>query len=170
MSKPADPKTVDSDEQQGPVSQIVKLAAYPISVGLGLWAARVNISDACYNTIRDFDGFGDFLQQRRIGLGDKFRAARRNIEAGISNEGFPNIVRADRLDYFPIVEQRKLDLGIKNVFDEIKFIHRSHKQTAIINGLTIGAVSLGALLAVANSRAVNNLFAKSDKPPSEMSR
>lgn len=189
MTEKKQPKEEANDT--GLVSKMLKWAAYPVAVVAGLWTAKVNISDAAYERLKAKGGFDD-LYHGQNGNGttphhtstiaqqplhtnidsgvdalhkQEVKSAILNINAGNAhlNQDFPARISQQDGRYHPLVDQRMKDMGLGDIRNQIKYTHRSHHQTAFLNGMTVAAIAVGALLTMAESKAISHLLAKKDK-------
>lgn len=142
--------------------KFLKIAAYPVSFLTGFFVTKVNISDSAYNHFKHYDGIADIRKEGTGAIKKIFQEGIDNAKKGVGNEGFLKKVVEHRNEYFPKIEGRKKALGIHSFFDEWKVVHRSDKQNAVINGIMVTAVALGALLEVTNTKMFNNFFSRSD--------
>jgi hypothetical protein len=190
----------EKEQPDSLLSKTLRILAYPVGVGLGLWTARTNISDAAYDQMKKFGAFKDPLKLiedsgKKSGIDnshktdyDKIKAAKNagekfpshiQTESGQKlekvfldglvnndakkNEGLIDRVVEARKHSFEEIAARKKMLNLDTVGKEWKLMHRSQKQTAIINALTVGAVTLGAMLAAGNLKVFRNASFKKDE-------
>ena len=65
------------------------------------------------------------------------------------------------------VTERLNEMGLGSLTEQWRFIHKTQQQNALMTGFTAGAISLGALLTVANSKTFARALAKKDETAEE---
>ena len=157
-------------ESSSPFTKALKILAYPISLGAGLWTARINTSDATYQRMKIDGGIDDLrntLMAKRKEMTQKAVASLEHEGAETATREFIAASKVADKAYFKAIEDRYAKLGLSTFAEQWDFIHRSQRQDAIINGLTITGITIGALLTIANSKAVSNLFEPGEESPRE---
>lgn len=146
-------------------NKALKVLAFPISLATGFWTMKINTSDSVYSRLKIDGGLDDL----RDSLLKERRAMTQEAVSQIGTKGesaavqhFLQESKATDGAYFKKIEGRLEELGLHSFPAQWEFIHRSQKQSAIINGLTITGITLGALLSVANSKALARFFADDD--------
>jgi hypothetical protein len=154
-------KSSSVSEDPSLFSKGLSWAAYPISALAGLWTAKVNIGDAVYDRLKIDKALDDIrtpLTEQRAALSQE---ATSDILSGQITERASRYAEkcnaADKA-YFPKVEARIKALGLEAFADQWKFVHRSQKQSAIMNGVFMSSVTLGAILGIADSKVLAHLF------------
>lgn len=162
--------STNNGDKNSATNKVLKILAYPISFATGLFVTKTNLSDAAYNQFKHYGGIEQLRTQGAEGMRQILEEGAHNALLGISNSGLPDKVVEHRANYFPKFEARKKAFGINNIVDEWKIAHRSEKHNAVINGIMVTAVVLGALLEVTNSKMFNNFFSKKDSSPGSNER
>jgi hypothetical protein len=156
-----------STENPSRFSKLLSWMAYPASAIAGLWTAHVNIGDAVYDRLKTDHALDDLrsnLLQERRGLSE---AAAKECTTGKPGDHCRSYaercIETDRR-YFPKIEQRLRELELDTFGKQWKFVHRSHRQNAVMNGMFMSSVVLGAMLGIADSKTIAHLLGEKSAP------
>jgi len=171
----ADPtQSQDKAQKSGFFAKALNVAAYPISGLLGLWTTANDVHYAAYvklKTQKRADGksiaFGDLEEK----YGAQYAENGAKLVAGSIDAGeFLSKDLAIKELHSPQVGARMAAaglgnewLGLKKLPQKWQFIGRDGKQRAVISGLTIAGISIGALLTIANSKSLGSLLGGKEK-------
>lgn len=165
-----DEKTSFSPDNPSLFSKWLSWAAYPVSAVAGLWTAKVNIGDAVYDRLKRDKALDDIrnpLIEQRATLSQE--AASDIISSQITDRVSRYAEKCNVADkaYFHNVGARLKALGLDSFAEQWKFVHRSQKQSAVMNGVFMSSVTLGAILGIADSKVLAHLFSRRDEqiPP-----
>lgn len=154
-----------SDSSTSIFNRTLKILAIPVSLATGFWTMKTNTSDAVYQRLKIDGGIDDL----RNPLLEKRKDLTQTLVSQLSTHEDPSALaqfhkESKLIDaaYFKKIEGRLEELGMESFPAQWKFIHRSHRQSAIINGLTISGIAIGALLSIANSKALARAFSLGD--------
>lgn len=142
-------------------SKVLSWAAYPLSAVAGLWTARKNIGDGVYERLKIDGGLDDLRDPLLVERRTLTEGAAKNILAQqISQVRQSFLADSSSIDklYFQKVEQRIRDLGLEPIGKQWKYVHRSHRQNAVMNGIFMSSVTLGAMLGIADSKTLDHLL------------
>lgn len=142
-------------------SKLLSWAAYPASAVAGLWTAKKNVEDGVYERLKIDGGLDDIRAPLLAERKAMTEGAVKNILAEqisqVQQSFLPDSLSKDK-GYFQKVEQRIRDLGLEPIGKQWKFVHRSHRQNAVINGIFMSSVTLGAMLGIADSKTLEHLL------------
>lgn len=142
-------------------SKVLSWAAYPVSAVAGMWTARKNIGDGVYERLKRDGGLDDLRDPLLVERRTLTEGAAKSILAQqvdrVRQSFLPDSSSKDKA-YFEKVEQRIRDLGLEPIGKQWKYVHRSHRQNAIINGIFMSSVTLGAMLGIADSKTLEHLL------------
>jgi hypothetical protein len=165
-TKETTPEQFAKKEQELPLfNRILRVAAYPIALASGLWATHTDLRNTSYDSARRQGAFNDLLEKHRPiasqGVQDR-------IAGKISAEEFFQQAMKNKGEYSKAVDERMKTLGVKSMFDKWKYINRADKKHALVEGMKVVGISLGAMLTVANSKSLVDFFVGDKKHHPEM--
>lgn len=168
MEKSAEPIAAPEKRQkESPINRILRIAAYPIAGISGLFVMGNDLHRSAYEKSKGIPGNPHFkdIQSKFDG---QYAEIARDFEAGVLNT-------AQRLEkelvvkkqYSAAVGEKMEKLGfsdkwfrMKDITNKWETVNRGSKQQAVINGLTVAGIAVGALLATTNSQLLDDLGAK----------
>lgn len=143
------------------LSKAFEIVAYPFSAVVGLFVAQKNIRDYAYDNAKNMEAVHDITVPHRDRLRGIGRRANMEISAGREFD----LIAATREEFrhHPSNVQEGLKkLGIGTFPRQLTFTSSHQKQKAVLEGFGAAAISIGALLLVAESK----IFKDFCEPPS----
>ena len=158
MSKSVPPEAA-SPEQDNPLfaQRVIKFLAYPFSLAAGLLVTHTSVRDSAYQKAKKRGGFCDI--EETFGNEHSHDLALR-LNERISKEEFLERSISNKVRHSHAVQEQMEKLGIAGFTSKWNYINRGNKQKAIIEGLTVGGIAIGAILTIANSKSLTQLFSK----------
>ena len=147
----------ENQENPNAFSRALKVIAYPFALVAGFWATNVRVHNSAYNVARTLKGFEDILGQETP-KSEKEMAQR--IAGELEKDEFFSRAINNRLSYTKAATERMEHLGLDSFYKKWRYIAEESKQVAIIEGLTISGIAIGALLTMANSKRLTTLFSR----------
>lgn len=160
-------ETSENESGSGLLSKIVRVLAYPVSAGAGYWVARRRIYDSAYDNAKFHGVFGDEGKILRDGeMVDHYEALKQEgkkaCEALQRGEMYDIVAATKDLHagHAADVEKGLKSVGLGTLGKQWKFTNPHQKNMALLDGFAIAGISIGALLTMANSKTVSNLFSR----------
>ena len=66
----------------------------------------------------------------------------------------------NKLSYQKLADERMEKIGLDSFAKKWNYMAKANKQDAVLIGMTVFGVAIGALLTMSNSKTLNNLFSK----------
>jgi hypothetical protein len=143
--------------KHGPVAKALGILAYPISAFTGFWVTRQSARSSVYDNAM----FHDLTADLRNPLVEEAKAKGREAAATIKAGGkvdFYEMTKEMHQNFSKDIETRMEGATLGKLHKKWKFMMPHQKHKALIHGFTAAGISIGALLAMANSKTVSNLF------------
>lgn len=138
-------------------SDALTVVAYPISAAAGLYAAKQNIRDHSSKYHRKIGTFQ--------GIEDLERQTKEAVEKAEATGGNPRLEMAkgvERVEEFKATRFKQM--GYKSVLHNFRDLTENGRTEAVVVGLTVTGITLGALLMIANSKnTFDKIFGHADK-------
>lgn len=148
-----------STDEVGWGSKALKLLGFPIAAISGYWSGSVSIRNSAYDNAKEHGLFDDFHSSSHDSMKNIGAKARQAISEGkpfdILTESVPLHTMRDAQ-----IAERLEKVGLGNFEKQWKFTSRYQKQNALLNGLTVAGIAIGAIFSMAHSKAVQKLFTK----------
>jgi len=147
-----------TDSELGVLGNLIKAIAYPFSAIVAAWTTRNSIRDSVYDELKKHGAFKTLLDGHELKMGQLLQNPP-TVEKAIQT--IEDKIKLDKEFYnktTDLLKERKLD-GISRQW---KFINLSNKQNAVLRGMTVMGITLGALIAIANSKTFTDLFKKQE--------
>ncbi len=136
------------------VRKILRFAAFPIAAIAGFLVTHTEIRGAANKTALQDGTFKDIFEENDA-------ARRPNIMARIKNEitqeQFLERENTIRDRYRATADARMEHMGHGGFWEKFAYVSRSNAQKAVIDGLTVGGVTFGALLALSSNSIMDKL-------------
>ena len=136
-------------------NKVLKLIAWPVSVVTGFMVAHTEVRDKAYNMAKRQGVFDALLPTHNNE--NRANHAQRVADV-IDKEAFMAEHIHIKQSYSKQIQSQMEHMGIGSFTKKWNYIHRTDKQNAVISGVMIGAVALGALLTASASRNINELL------------
>jgi len=179
MEESAKPVPVlETEDNPHIFNKILKVVAYPVAAISGLWVAGREVHNGVYQKASSVEGnpiFGDIRSQFKP---QYTKNAEEAVSGAISKEVFLANEFAIKTEHSRAIGERlekigfsnrNQGFGFKNFAAKWKYVNNGTKQSAIIQGLTVSGIAIGAMLTIANSKSIIDYFAK-DKDKDEKTR
>lgn len=134
---------------------LVDAISYGVAGYSGWLATDLSIRTGMYKNLASQGVFDDIQKQRKSDYQNLLREAETGNQIIL-----PEKIRVLEETYRDSVRQRIEGLGIKGMEDWWKLLKRNQKMDAIVQGLTVSGIAIGALMLVTNSREFNALVAR----------
>ena len=146
-----------SQEQSSLVGKAVKILSYPLAALSGFWAAKVSVHNSAYNTAKSLGAFDDILESATP-------KSKMDIKEGVQGiidtaECYRRSI-VNKLSYQKLADERMEKIGLDSFAKKWNYMAKANKQDAVLIGMTVFGVAIGALLTMSNSKTLNNLFSK----------
>jgi hypothetical protein len=160
---------VPSEERSNLLHRFLKIFAFPIAAVSGFWATHTSVRSSAFKTAEDLKIFrkidGDYLRERKAHIDAHDRG---QISMAELHKRDTILKREHRGK----IRTRMGEIGRSNFVTQWDYISRSSRQRAIIDGMTVVGVSIGAMLTIGDSKwLTDQLFHRGDdKEKSEKGR
>ncbi len=150
------PKQPEKEDKLHWANRMLKVVAYPIAAISGLWVTYTSTHAKFNQDVRPLKEFQ--------AIEKKFTALRQDMvtrcDRGIIDT---STLRAEshklKLDNRVAISAQLEKLGLDGVVDKWCSLSRNKRQLTIVEGLTVSGIAIGAMLSIANSKALIELFA-----------
>lgn len=167
MDKSSEPAVAtEAKETPHPLNRMLAVAAFPISALTGYWTASVTAHHASYNKAK---GLGTFDDLSAIASSKGKADIQDALKGEITTEEFGQRVikntEAFRTPGFERMEKLGLQYShdLKTFKNKWNFMSLESRQTALLNGLAVSGITIGAVLSMANSKTLTNMFSGKSK-------
>lgn len=141
-----------ADAQDNTFSKVLRVLAFPISFISGLIVAHVQVrGSAAREAINDGslkDIVDNYSKQRSPIITARIRGE-------LSAEEFSKLSIEARDIYRHAADARMQHMGHGSFLERLSYVPRSAAQKALLEGVAVAGVTLGALLALSNSRLLS---------------
>jgi hypothetical protein len=142
------------------ISKVLKWAGYPLAAISGYLVARNSVREDAYDTAKRFGVFDDILKEYKPINETNVKA---RLAGEITQEEFLARSAMTKTGYSKAASERLEHMGIGEFPEMWNYIRRGSKQRAVIEGMTVAGIAIGAWLTIANSKPFASLFAKDDE-------
>jgi hypothetical protein len=164
--------TTPPSEKPGIVSKTLRVIAYPVSAFAGYWVAKQRIRDSAYENAKFHNAFGakgEMVRRGEEGV-QKFHEKLKEIGTEAQKairDGTPFDI-VEKVGHHHAAHKQDVEAGLKAVglgplYKRWKFNTPHQKNMAILDGVTIAGISIGALLTMADSKTLSHLFVSKDR-------
>lgn len=153
------------------LNRMIKIAAYPIAAISGFAVMNRDVHSSAYQKAKGVVGnplFKDIADTYEPQFTKNAEALMRK-DNPISQQEFSAIDMKIKTAHSNAVSKRIEKLGLGNEFFGLKnfstkwnYINRSKRQQAMINGLTVSGIAIGALLTIGNSKVLGDMLSTPD--------
>jgi len=137
------------------INRMIKIVAYPISLAAGFLVTNTSVRDSAYQKAKKRGGFDDI--EIKFGGKDRQDLVLKNSQLITQEEWLERAIK-NKLSHSAAVQEKMEELGINRFASKWKYINRGNKQKAIIDGLTVAGISIGAILTIANTKSLTEFF------------
>jgi hypothetical protein len=167
METPAKKENTTTPDSPSLYQRVMKLLAYPVAIASGYWAASTRVHNDAYNQAKRLGVFNDVLKD----MTPKSEAVVQNrIDNKITVEKFTHDSMELKGEYQRLADARLKHVGLDTFRKKWNYMEKSSKQVAIIEGLTVFGIAIGAMLTMGESKALSKIFSKKEKSDSEPNR
>ncbi|MCE2926636.1 MAG: hypothetical protein LW823_03185 [Rickettsiales bacterium] len=171
-------KAPSAQEQVGIISKILKVASIPAGAATGYYFGAASISDSTYNRLKrnsvlaakyDPERPAAVLIKSMKPISEKFNDAASAISNNNTEQASKILSETiPELDKIVVKEinQHMKSAGLGPIWKKWKFVHASDKNRALLDAFTAAGITIGAILAVSNSRTLSAMFTGNDKETS----
>lgn len=151
----AAPETAPANEEKSAINTTLKLLSYPLAVVAGAWATNSTVRAGFYKGVSKLKEFKDIEEK----YGKQYQDASTQCKKGL-------IDKAQRAESWATTRKNQLQeieglmetLGTNTFLSKWKEISRGNQQNAIITGLSVTGIAIGAILTVSNSKTLSGFF------------
>lgn len=129
--------------------------SYAVAIGTGWAATDLSVRGSMYKNFAAQGVFNELQASRK----EQYKALLDDIAKG-NKVGVPQRVHNIESAYRDLTAQKFKDLGVNGFQDWWKTLKRNQKVDALVSGLTVSGVVIGALMLVTNSREFNSMVAR----------
>ena len=148
-------------------NRMLKVAAYPIAAISGLWVTHTSIH-------AKFNQYARELKEFQV-IEKKFAPLRQELatkcDMGIIDK-VTNLTEGSklRLANRHAIDVQMEKLGYDGVINKFRGLSRNKRQLAIVEGMTVAGIAIGALLTMANSKTLIEFFSGKEEKDQGQSR
>jgi hypothetical protein len=154
----------NTSDEPGLLSKALKALSVPIGAVSGYIVTRINIRHSAYenaknhNMFKDITGSGTKREQAMHVIGEAV------IGAEKTGKQFEVLAQSIPLhaDYQKAFTKRMETAKLGTFLKQWKFTSSFQQQNAVINGLTVAGVAIGAIYAIASSKMIQHAFSNRD--------
>lgn len=155
MDKTDAPVGMPAQEKTSLLEKAVRLFAFPIAGISGLWAGHVSLRSSTKNTAKDFGVFAR-IDKERIPVSTATTMKRLAGETSVAE--FLAEDAANKAEYTRQVGVELEKLGLNKTANQWKYVSQISKQRAVIEGMTVAGIAVGALLTITESKLLSRMF------------
>jgi len=156
--------TPENREEDGIVSKILRVIAFPVAAMTGFFAARTSVHNSAYNQAKMLGAFDDILSEAT----PKSRAdIQELVNHTIDTAEYLKRSAKIKSAYQAVGDVRMKELGLSNFVRKWKYMAKADQQVVTRAGLAAAGVTLGALLSIADSKLFTRLFSSHSKKDSK---
>jgi hypothetical protein len=170
-------KAPSAQEQVGIISKILKVASIPAGAATGYYFGAASISDSTYNRLKRNGVMSVKLDGGEVPISIKsmepVNKAYKNVVKHISDNNHEQAAKIltetiPELDKVVVKEinQHMKTVGLGPIWKKWKHVHTSDRNRALLDAFTAAGITIGAILAVSNSRTLSAMFTGNDKETS----
>lgn len=158
------PDTENKTSNEGlTVSRLIKWLTYPIAAVSGFWAANVSVHNNAYNTAKTLGAFDDILD---VATPKSISDLHQGVVGKISTaECYARSIE-NKLNYQKLADERMAKIGLDSFRSKWNYMAKANKQDAVLIGMTVFGIAIGALFAISESKTLNNLISSEKKDSS----
>jgi hypothetical protein len=137
------------------LSKLLRFVAFPVAGVSGYYASLTEVRNKAHQVARQTGVLDDIdpLWEAQRKANAKLR-----VEGAITETEHLLRDRVNRAGHRAALDARMEYMGLGGFLPKLNYISRSSKQRALIDGMTVAGISLGALLTIANSKSITTLF------------
>ena len=162
------------------LNRALKIAAYPIAGLSGLLVAANDLHGSAYKKAQSVLGdpfFGKIhAKHKPLYKANAEQYERRDKGGVVLTKFFDEEMRIKNL-HSPAVGMKMKELGfseeffgLKDIVHKWKYVNRGSKQQAVVNGMTVAGIAIGALLTMAGSKTLIEMFSGKEEKDQEKAR
>ncbi len=168
----------ENKERDSLITRILKVAAFPVAGISGLWVTSNDLHTSAFSKAKSVSGnphFGPIADKYR----NEYIANAQAFEAklpGSSQAEFLakelEIKTRQSMEVGAKLEEMGFGhryFGLKDLGNKWRYVNRGSRQQALINGMTVAGITVGAILSVSSSKLLDNVFSN-DKGDTEKNR
>ncbi len=146
-----------AQEKSGFFSKILKAVSVPVAAAAGFTVTYTEVRGNARKSAKQDGTLSDVVKDNEISQGAVIELRK----AGqISKEEFLARSATNRDIYRKAADARLDHMGHGSFLKKFDYISRSNKSRAIIEGLAVTGIAIGAMFAVANSKVLDTMFSK----------
>jgi hypothetical protein len=145
------------EKQENPTTfnKIMKAVGYPVAAISGLWATKVSVHNNAYNTAKKLGAFDDILEKTTPESRSQIKDL---INNAIPTEEYITKSLQSKAAYQAAADERLELMGLNTFKNKWDYMAKASKQDAVLIGLTVSGIAIGAWLSIANNKSLSNLF------------
>jgi hypothetical protein len=175
-------RTTDKSNEPSLLSKALKIIAFPIAAVSGWLVGKIHVQNAAYDNARFMNAFFDIKDDvkekktievvaqevvEKEGYHTQLKKLVKTAveEKVIAKPGTIDIYELTqdlRTENKALVTERMEKIGLGTLRKQWKFNMHYQRRDAIINSLTVAGIAIGAILSIANMKAVQHLFSKQE--------
>ena len=149
------------EEKTSVFSKVVDIIAFPAAALTGYWTAHTSIRNDAQEIAKAPDLFlhdlFDKYQKKRVEY-DRKREA--NL---ITKEEWQELDKTTRDEYRYLLDTKMEEHGLGSFMSKWNYITRTERQKALIEGMGVSMIVVGALFSISGNKLMENLFGHSKK-------
>lgn len=157
--------TAPSEHETSLLRAIMKTTFVPVSALLGLLVANTEVRGSANRKALTETTLKD-IAEKQMKAKSKLQAER--LAGKISKQEFQQLETEQLRNFRKAVDTRMKYMGY-NFLNKFNYVARSDAQKAIIDGITVAGITIGALFAVGNSKSIVD-FLSGDEEKEKRSR
>ncbi len=153
-----------AEQKDSAVARFLRIAAYPISLFSGLWVLKNDVHDMTYENLKRYGAFDKILKVMQPRNSS-------NVQARVNDEITKEVflerafgANGTKHEYSKQVADQMEHMGLgggwSNFRQQWQYIRKGGQRSAVINALTVTGITIGAILTIANTKTIRELFSK----------
>lgn len=141
------------------INKVLRVVAYPVAAISGFFVTANEVHNAVYSKLKDTPGDPYFGEIAKKFKGEYAKNAQEYISGEIDAAARLQDELRIKKQYSEAIGAKLSELGfsdgffrMKNFTNKWQTVSRGTKQNAVINGLTVAGIAIGAILSTTNSR------------------
>lgn len=162
-SEKTPPPAQQSEPEIATWKRVTRFLTIPAGLWSGIWSMRQTVHNRAYETSKALGAYDDILAV----MTPKSQENMSNLLAGnINTEEFWKRSMKLKAEFQHLGDERSKSIGLTSFLHKWQYMPRSAKQEAIINGITVSSVVVGAMIALSANKSFSELLGlKQDETP-----
>ena len=146
----------EKEQKTSPFMKAIEILTFPVSGLAGLWTTHISIR----NDAQEVAKAPDLFLHKTFTDYQKVRVKHDHLREtnAITKQEWQALDTGSRNAYRAILDAKMEEHGLGTFMSKWNYVSRSARQKAVIEGMGVAMVAVGALLSITNSKFVQHMF------------